>query len=64
MRRIEVRLTDETAEKLMATVARYGVIELDEALRFAAHFTVLALKKIEGELEAGLPTQEPGRTKA
>lgn len=47
MREVRVRLSEETERRLMQLVEKYGLKDLEEALRFSAHFTLLVVEKIE-----------------
>ena len=47
MRKVVVRLSDEMAAKLEVFASRHRLRDLEEAMRFAARFTLLTLQRIE-----------------
>jgi metal-responsive CopG/Arc/MetJ family transcriptional regulator len=47
VRRVNVNLSDEMAEKLDEIRRKYGLTDLEETLRFSARFTVLTVEKLE-----------------
>ncbi|MEM2599851.1 MAG: hypothetical protein QW482_09155 [Thermoproteota archaeon] len=46
MREVRVRLSEQTERKLMQLAERYGLRDLEEALRFSAHFTLLVVERV------------------
>lgn len=46
MREVRVRLSEETERKLVELAERYGLKDLEEALRFTAHFTLLVVERL------------------
>ncbi|MEM1544531.1 MAG: hypothetical protein QW795_07605 [Candidatus Bathyarchaeia archaeon] len=46
MREVRVRLSEQTEKRLMQLVERYGLRDLEEALRFSAHFTLLVVERV------------------
>lgn len=58
MREVRVRLSEQTEKRLTQLVERYGLKDLEEVLRFSAHFTLLVVERLrkrdrlcEAELE-------------
>lgn len=49
MRGVRVRLSEQTERKLMKLAEKYGLKDLEEALRFSAHFTLLVVERVEKE---------------
>ncbi|MBO3800176.1 MAG: hypothetical protein FGF52_03890 [Candidatus Brockarchaeota archaeon] len=47
MREVRVRLSEQTEKKLMQLAEKYGLKNLEEALRFSAHFTLLVVERVE-----------------
>jgi metal-responsive CopG/Arc/MetJ family transcriptional regulator len=47
MRKVNVRLSDEMAEKLEEISKKYGLRDMEETLRFAARFTTLTIERME-----------------
>lgn len=46
MREVRVRLSEQTEKRLMQLAERYGLRDLEEALRFSAHFTLLVVERV------------------
>lgn len=46
MREVRVRLSEQTEKRLTQLAERYGLRDLEEALRFSAHFTLLVVERV------------------
>ncbi|MEM3465387.1 MAG: hypothetical protein QXO75_07835 [Nitrososphaerota archaeon] len=46
MREVRVRLSEQTEKRLMQLAEKYGLRDLEEALRFSAHFTLLVVERV------------------
>ncbi|MBO3809999.1 MAG: hypothetical protein FGF50_10480 [Candidatus Brockarchaeota archaeon] len=55
MREVRVRLSKETEKRLVQLAEKYGLKDLEEALRFLAHFTLLVVERVEKRRMKVLP---------
>lgn len=55
MREVRVRLSKETEKRLVQLAEKYGLKDLEEALRFSVHFTLLVVERVEKRRMKVLP---------